>query len=160
MCGDPWIPHAQTSQIHLPGPVSRLADCTVLTLNHANGGSSDSPVKRVIVRRMTRECKQCSDICIQNVLCVLPRQVANQFYTDTRGDWEVLVLDLARLTSEVKFEPAAPVGAKPAGGLSSGGPAGNPPEFPHLYGPIDPAALVRRLAVTRGNGGKFLDVHH
>ena len=91
---------------------------------------------------------------------MLPRQVANQFYTDTRGDWEVLVLDPALLTSEVKFEPAAPVGAKPAGDLGSGGPAGDPPQFPHLYGPIDPAALVRRLPITRSDDGRFLDVQH
>lgn len=86
--------------------------------------------------------------------------MANTFYTDAPGDWEVLVLDPAALTSEVKFEPAAPVGTKPAGELSSGGAEGVPPKFPHLYGPIDAEALVRRLPVTRGDAGRFLSIAH
>ncbi|KAL4419496.1 hypothetical protein ABPG77_002282 [Micractinium sp. CCAP 211/92] len=47
--------------------------------------------------------------------------VANHFYTSSRGDWLVLVLDAGKLTAEVKFEPAAPVGDRSSSGLLSKG---------------------------------------
>jgi uncharacterized protein (DUF952 family) len=83
-------------------------------------------------------------------------QVANTFYTDISGDWEVLVLDASKLTSEVKFEEAADVGSKPAGELS--GNAEKPALFPHLYGPIESVALIERLPVERSQEGQFLRV--
>lgn len=84
--------------------------------------------------------------------------MANTFYTDIAGDWEVLVLDSSKLSSEVKFEGAADVGSKPAGTLS--GSTEKPALSPHLYGPIDFAALVKRLVVERSSSGRFLKVIH
>lgn len=78
-------------------------------------------------------------------------EVANRFYRDSPGDWEVLVLDPAKLTSEVKFEPAAPVGDK-AAQLS------DERKWPHLYGTIDFAAVERRLPVRRDGEARFLEI--
>lgn len=81
-------------------------------------------------------------------------EVANRFYTDSQGDWEVLVIDPTKLTSEVKYESPAPVGDKPAGDLG----AKDEVKFPHLYGTIDYESVERRLPVKRDAAGKFLEV--
>ena len=54
---------------------------------------------------------------------------------------------------QVVFEPAAPVGSTPA--------HSSEPEvlFPHLYGPIDAAAVTRELDVKRADDGTFLAIH-
>lgn len=83
---------------------------------------------------------------------------------------------------QVKFEPAAPVGNKSSGGLLAGrqqdgheqqqggqqqqqeqqgsGAAqqGSGPLFPHLYGSIDFAAVVRELPMQRAADGTFLGI--
>lgn len=51
---------------------------------------------------------------------------------------------------QVVFEPAAPVGDTPAK------PSHEQQLFPHLYGTIDFPAVVRELAVARGEDGSFL----
>mmetsp|Transcript_35177 Transcript_35177/g.111185 ORF Transcript_35177/g.111185 Transcript_35177/m.111185 type:complete len:152 (+) Transcript_35177:180-635(+) len=76
--------------------------------------------------------------------------VANHFYTDVPGAYVVLVIDSARLTSEVKFEPAAPVGDKPAADTDT--------LFPHLFGTIDFASVVEEKPVERDGTGKFLSI--
>ncbi len=61
---------------------------------------------------------------------------------------------------------AAPVGDKPAhskgetGDDSAGPDAQEPPQqlFPHVYGPIDTAAVVAELAVERSDDGHFLSI--
>lgn len=85
----------------------------------------------------------------------------------------MLELDAARLAGEVRLEPAAPVGATPALGAAGKGAdadggegeaaadgegGGKPLLFPHLYGPIDLAAVARELRVTRGADGEFLAI--
>ena len=77
--------------------------------------------------------------------------------TDVPGDYVVLSLDQSKLTSEVKFEPAADVGNKPSAGLAETEGA-DAPLFPHLYGTIDYGSVVAELAVARGADGKFLSV--
>jgi uncharacterized protein (DUF952 family) len=65
--------------------------------------------------------------------------VANRFYAGESGDLLVVTLDEGRLSSEVRWEaPAHPDGSTPD-------PSG--PQFPHVYGPLDGAAVVevRRL---------------
>lgn len=82
-----------------------------------------------------------------------------------QGDWEVLVLDSSRLTAEVKYEPAAPVGNTSSGGLLGGGAqqeqqAEQPQEplFPHLYGALDLTAVVRRVPMQRAEDGSFTGI--
>jgi uncharacterized protein (DUF952 family) len=72
--------------------------------------------------------------------------VANRFYAD-ESDLLVVTLDERRLTSEVRWEaPAHPDGSAPAE---------SEPRFPHVYGPLDGAAVVevRRL---RRSGDRFV----
>jgi uncharacterized protein (DUF952 family) len=67
--------------------------------------------------------------------------VANRFYRDTPGDFVLLVIDPARLTSPLKWE-------RPGDDLAS--------LFPHIYGPIDRAAVVEIRTARRAADGKFL----
>ncbi|CAM9588025.1 unnamed protein product [Choristocarpus tenellus] len=89
--------------------------------------------------------------------------VANHFYTDVPGTFLCLRIDVDLLTSEVKYEAAAPVGEKTAHSTQSAGEeAGesveNAQEFPHIYGPINPAAVVAELLVKRTMDGSFISV--
>ncbi|GBF89045.1 hypothetical protein Rsub_01762 [Raphidocelis subcapitata] len=77
--------------------------------------------------------------------------VANHFYAAIAGPFLVLEIDPARLPDKVVFEPAAPVGTTPAVHADA-------VLFPHLYGPIPAAAVVRELAVERGGDGAFLSI--
>jgi len=83
--------------------------------------------------------------------------VANTFYTGEPGDWIVLCLDDSKLSSEVKFEPAAPVGSRPPAGLKGSAQA-DEPLFPHLYGPINFDAVCDKLPVKRASDGTFLEI--
>jgi uncharacterized protein (DUF952 family) len=65
--------------------------------------------------------------------------VANRFYADATGELVVVTLDERLLSSEVRWEaPAHPDGSSPGD---------DAPRFPHVYGPLDRAAVVgvRRL---------------
>jgi uncharacterized protein (DUF952 family) len=68
-------------------------------------------------------------------------KVANAIYRDAAGDFVLLVIDQARLTSPVKWEASND---------------GFAPLFPHIYGPIDRAAVVEVRSVRRGRDGEFL----
>jgi uncharacterized protein (DUF952 family) len=83
-------------------------------------------------------------------------QVANHFYTDSKGDWVVLVIAPERLAAEVKYEPAAPVGDKGSDGLHDKGEEG--PLFPHLYGALNTNSVTALLPMTRDAEGKFLGI--
>lgn len=80
--------------------------------------------------------------------------VANHFYTDIPGEYVVLALDPAKLTHEVKFEAAAPVGDKGADGV----PEKEAVLFPHLFGTIDFDAVVAEVPVARDESGRFLSI--
>jgi uncharacterized protein (DUF952 family) len=67
--------------------------------------------------------------------------VANRFYRMTSGDYVLLVIDPTRLTAPLKWEPSTD-------GLAA--------LFPHIYGPIDRAAVVEVRAVRRADDGEFL----
>jgi len=74
--------------------------------------------------------------------------IANRFYRDTSGEFVLLVIDPARLSAPLRWEAPAP-------------PAGNAgpdlaPLFPHIYGPIDRAAIVEVRTVRRAADGTFL----
>lgn len=68
-------------------------------------------------------------------------QVANRFYRDVPGTFVLLKVDPQRLTSELRWEP---------------GSHGEPQLFPHLYGPLDVAAVVEVQTVFRDATGQFL----
>ena len=74
------------------------------------------------------------------VHCSLPTQVthvADWFYRDV-PDLVLLCIEPGRLTSELRWEPSADAFAG---------------DFPHVYGPIDVAAVVEALPWARGPDG-------
>ena len=68
-------------------------------------------------------------------------RVANNFYRSAPGDFVLLAIDPEQLTSPLKWEQSTD-------GLDS--------LFPHIYGPIDRAAVVEVRPVRRGADGEFL----
>lgn len=75
--------------------------------------------------------------------------VANAFYAGQSG-LLLLEVDVNRLTSEVRWE--APV-------HPSGAPAGSIPAeslFPHLYGPLNPEAVLAAHPFAPGEDGLFV----
>eukprot|EP00892_Ulva_mutabilis_P010986 jgi/Ulvmu1/825/UM010_0199.1 len=83
--------------------------------------------------------------------------VANHFYKDVPGKYLVLKIDEYRLSAEVKYEPAAPVGEKETTNFSQNG--SQVELFPHLYGTIDFKAVAEELEVTRNSEtGEFLSI--
>jgi uncharacterized protein (DUF952 family) len=86
--------------------------------------------------------------------------VANHFYKDSLGEWILLVLRADKLKYEVKYEPAASVGAKETTKFGSDGVDDDEPLFPHLYGPIELEAAERELPIERGSDGTFLKIEN
>src|SRR5687767_12068688 len=77
--------------------------------------------------------------------CSFAHQVAwaaNRFYA-TADDLLVLEIDPARLTSPLRVEP--PTGA-----------AADAERFPHVYGPLNRAAVVRAHPLSRGDDGRWV----
>ena len=67
--------------------------------------------------------------------------VLDRFYADVTEPMVLLVIDPDRLT--VPLVPECPPGATGEGAQ----------KFPHLYGPLDPAAVVEVLPLARSTGG-------
>jgi uncharacterized protein (DUF952 family) len=65
--------------------------------------------------------------------------VANWFYVPDNRAFKVLVLDMNRITSEVRYDDPEQV-------------------FPHIYGPLNTDAVVGELNVTRSDDGAFLSI--
>ncbi len=78
------------------------------------------------------------------------RQVANAFYRATPGDFLVLVIDPLKLSAPIRDE--APIPAPPAGSPLAG------TTFPHIYGPLNRAAIVAVRRAHRAPDGTFLTV--
>lgn len=76
---------------------------------------------------------------------VLP--VANDFYADASGTLLLLEIDPARLKSPTKYEAAAPAGGAGTSHL------GTSPVFPHVYGPIENAAVDGIGILAKGERG-------
>ncbi len=70
-------------------------------------------------------------------------QVANRFYRDVPGDFLLLVLDTARLTSPLTWE-------QPGDDLA--------PLFPHIYGSINREAIVGEREIVRDSTGDFIGI--
>ncbi|HZC62986.1 MAG TPA: DUF952 domain-containing protein [Streptosporangiaceae bacterium] len=68
---------------------------------------------------------------------VLP--VANAVYLDEQQDLVLLVLDTSRIAAEIRREPV---------------PGWTDP-FPHIYGPLDIAAVVQVVPLERDAAGSF-----
>lgn len=62
--------------------------------------------------------------------------VANDYYAAVVGNLVLLEIDPDRLTSETRYEEAAPIAGGGTSHLTSS------PRFPHVYGPIDIAAIT------------------
>jgi uncharacterized protein (DUF952 family) len=73
--------------------------------------------------------------------------VANRFYATVDHELAVLTLDEALVGSEVRWEAADP-----------GPPPGVDPErtFPHVYGPLELAAVVEVRVLSRDRAGRFV----
>jgi len=81
--------------------------------------------------------------------CSTPEQaqlVANAYFAGQAGR-VLLVIDPARLTSPVRWEPPHTVGRLP--GFTQGS------VFPHVYGPINADAVVRVVDLVPGENGTF-----
>jgi uncharacterized protein (DUF952 family) len=68
-------------------------------------------------------------------------RVANAFYRSAPGDFVLLTIDPAHLTAPLRWEQSTD-------GLNT--------LFPHIYGPIDRAAIVEVRDVRRAADGEFL----
>jgi hypothetical protein len=77
-------------------------------------------------------------------------QVANKYYRHVPGEFLILVIDPARVTAEVKFEPPVPPPA-PDSPLAQH-------LFPHIYGPLNREAIVEIRVARRAEDGTFLEV--
>jgi uncharacterized protein (DUF952 family) len=74
--------------------------------------------------------------------------VANRFYRGVEDDLVVVSLDLARLTSAVRWEKAAPPDGSPA--------AADDPPFPHVYGPLERDAVTGVRRLVRDGAGRLV----
>lgn len=74
-------------------------------------------------------------------------QVANAFYRQVPGEFVVLHVEVADLTSACIWEAPAHIDNS---GTSFA------PQFPHVYGPIDRVAVVNVEAVRRHQDGTFV----
>jgi uncharacterized protein (DUF952 family) len=62
---------------------------------------------------------------------------ANRYYQNDRRMYVALVIDLDRVSAEVRYEDKAGI-------------------YPHIYGPLNRDAIVTILPMLRGAGGAFL----
>ena len=65
--------------------------------------------------------------------------VANRFYHDVPGDLVLLVIDTARLASPLRYEDV---------------PGWDQP-FPHIYGPLNPGAVIEAVPLRAGPDGTY-----
>ncbi|GAB4115311.1 MAG: DUF952 domain-containing protein [Roseiflexaceae bacterium] len=70
-------------------------------------------------------------------------RVANHFYRQVVGAFVILVIDTELLTAELRWE-------QPSDTLA--------PLFPHIYGPINHAAIMTVRAIRRGDDGTFEEI--
>lgn len=65
--------------------------------------------------------------------------VANMFYVSDAREFRTLVLDTARIESELRYDDEAEL-------------------FPHIYGPLNTSAVIGELTVERAEDGSFLSI--
>ena len=76
--------------------------------------------------------------------------VANRFYGDVTEPLLVLDLDEHQLGHPLRWEPPAHPDGRPA--------LPHEPRFPHLYGPVEPGAVVAVRRLRRGDDGHFVAI--
>ena len=86
--------------------------------------------------------------------------VANAFYKPVPGEVLILEIDETKLSAPLKWEaPAHPKAHAPVAADDMLPPQSAPlptaPTFPHVYGPIDRAAITGIRRLTRAAGGAF-----
>ena len=81
-------------------------------------------------------------------------EIANTFFAGLSDGLLVLEIDPALLTAPLKFEPPMPPAdtASTKNQLSTSAPA---MLFPHVYGPLNREAIVRRFALRRDETGRW-----
>ena len=65
--------------------------------------------------------------------------VGNMFYVADARPFRVLVLDVGAIQSEVRYDDVGQL-------------------FPHIYGPLNTAAVIGELSVSRDDGGSFVSI--
>ncbi|MEJ7900432.1 MAG: DUF952 domain-containing protein [Thermomicrobiales bacterium] len=63
--------------------------------------------------------------------------VANMFYIPDAREFRVLVLDVGKITSDLRYDD-------------------DPRLFPHIYGPLNTSAVIGEFPVIRAEDGSFL----
>lgn len=63
--------------------------------------------------------------------------VGNRYYRDDPREYIVLVIEPSRVTAEIRYDEPGSV-------------------YPHIYGPLDRAAIVDVVEAPRAPGGEFL----
>lgn len=66
--------------------------------------------------------------------------VANMFYVSDPRDFRVLILDVGKIASDVRYDDEGQL-------------------FPHIYGPLNTSAVLGELAVNRAEDGSFASIH-
>mmetsp|Transcript_29813 Transcript_29813/g.42538 ORF Transcript_29813/g.42538 Transcript_29813/m.42538 type:complete len:136 (+) Transcript_29813:15-422(+) len=79
-------------------------------------------------------------------------EAGTHFYKDVVGDWMCLKLNPSLLSGPVVYEAPAPVGNVAAKDYE------NSPKFPHIYGGIPLAAVLKKYKIIRGVDGTFLSI--
>lgn len=65
--------------------------------------------------------------------------VANRYYVPDRREFRVLVLDVERIESDIRYDDEGQL-------------------FPHIHGPLNSGAVIGELTVTRSDDGTFLSI--
>ncbi|HEV2128828.1 MAG TPA: DUF952 domain-containing protein, partial [Thermomicrobiales bacterium] len=65
------------------------------------------------------------------------RNVGNMFYTGDTRDYLVLVIDVTKITSEVRYDDPERI-------------------YPHIYGPLNAETVIGLLDVERSADGTFI----
>lgn len=65
--------------------------------------------------------------------------VANMFYVTDKREFQVLVLDVAKITSDIRYDDDGQL-------------------FPHIYGPLNTSAVIDEFTVIRAEDGSFLAI--
>lgn len=78
-------------------------------------------------------------------------EIANMFYAELDDGLLVLEVNPAKLAAPLKFEAPIP----PANAPDEAPPVDPDIKFPHIYGPINRAAIVRTLQLTRDKANQW-----
>eukprot|EP01036_Dinobryon_divergens_P027158 gene27159-35883_t len=81
-------------------------------------------------------------------------EAGTHFYKASIGDWICLKLNPELVAGPVIYEAPAPVGNIEAKKYE------NSPKFPHIYGGIPSAAVIRQYKIVRGSDGTFLSIEN